>query len=61
MKKERGHASDGSEAPSSSAVLPGGINTAARSTMEAESYERGYPEKREHISMNQIQKTGGKR
>jgi hypothetical protein len=61
MAKREKRSDDGSECPPSSARLPGGIETAARSTMEAESYELGYPEKRESIHMNQTQRVASKR
>ena len=43
-KRTGGGAGDGSKVPSESAVLDGEIVTAAKSTMEARSYERGYPD-----------------
>jgi len=46
-------AGDGSDLPSSNAVLDGEIATAAVSTMEARSFERGYPSKPGALSMNQ--------
>ena len=46
---------DGSDIPSSNAILDGEIATAAKSTMEAESYERGYPPKPGALHMRQGQ------
>ena len=42
-KKNVGGGNDGSEVPRESAELDGKIITAAKSTMIAESYEKGYP------------------
>lgn len=55
MAKDSKKAADG--CPSESVELPGKIITAARSTMAAESYEKGYPEFPERIRMKNI---GGK-
>lgn len=46
-------AGDGSFVPSESVELEGGIITAARSTMVAQSFERGYPEPPERLHMRQ--------
>lgn len=43
-KKGGKGAGDGSNVPAESVELDGAIITAARSTMTAESYEKGYPE-----------------
>jgi hypothetical protein len=58
-KREREN--DGSETPSSNVELPGKIVTAARSTMDAESYIEGYPAKRIGIYMDQTNHVRGKR
>jgi hypothetical protein len=44
---------DGSKVPSESVELEGAIITAARSTMVAESFERGYGEPPERLKMRQ--------
>jgi hypothetical protein len=46
-------AGDGSNVPSESVELEGGIITAAKSTMEPKSYERGYPTPEGALHMSQ--------
>lgn len=53
-KNAKTHAAgDGSDVPAESAELDGAIVTAAKSTMEAESYERGYPLPTNFLGMKQ--------
>lgn len=42
-KKGGSGGGDGSKVPTESTELPGKIITAAKSTMDAKSYEKGYP------------------
>jgi hypothetical protein len=61
-KKHSGRgAGDGSNVPTESVELDGDIITAAQSTMDARSYEEGYPRYPEALSMNQTQNVGRKR
>lgn len=53
-KKHSGKgAGDGSNVPSESVELDGNIITAAQSTMDAKSFEEGYPKAPGALSMNQ--------
>ena len=56
-KKQGGGAGDGSKVPHESALLEGEIVTAAKASMEAKSYEHGYPEPEGYLHM----KNGGKK
>lgn len=49
----KGAGGDGSKVPSESVELDGGIVTAARSTMAAQSFEKGYSEPPERLHMRQ--------
>lgn len=62
MAKNKERASEGLDwVPSSNVELPGNISTAAKSTMDSESYITGYPAKNIGIYMDQINSVRGKR
>ena len=55
-KKDSGREADG--CPAQSVELPGKIITAAKSTMAEHSYEKGYPELKDRLKMQNV---GGKK
>lgn len=61
-KRNTTHAAgDGSDVPAESCELDGAIVTAARSTMEAQSFERGYPLPTNFLGMNQTGRVAAKK
>ena len=53
MKKNKNTGEMGTTVPNESVELEGNIITAAKSTMVAESYEKGYPVPKTSIHMDQ--------
>jgi hypothetical protein len=61
-KNAKTHAAgDGSDVPAESVELDGAIVTAAKSTMEAKSFERGYPDTTNSLHMKQAGNVGGRK